>query len=681
VFWVSCRRSGALFDEGEDRQGGPRAVLLSHGAWRSRWGGDAAIVGRSVEVNSEPVMVVGVLPADLDVPLGIDAPELWLAKPYDARILESRDFWITQVVARLRSGSTVADAQRELDNLSAAAREQFPDLHGTTQFVATPLRTFWVGEVRGALLFLFACGVLVLLVACVNLGILVAARNSARGGELAVRRALGAAHTRLARSILAESMVLGVLGTVLGLLLSLLLENGVRALSPLELPRISGRWLDVHLVLFSSAVAITTGLVIAVAPIVRALRTAPAAVLRTRGSAESGRLSRFLVGAECAAVLTLLLAATLAGRGFLAVLATDPGFSAADRLVATVTLPTDMTWRADGGTERNFAFLEQARQRFIAMPGVESAGFVTNVPLTPASMGGVLYKRGEPLREAPTVDWEMAGAGYFEAAGIEVLQGRTFTSADMRAAPLVAIVNETLARRYFPRGDAIGSVITGESADGPWRTIIGIVADVKQQALGQPETRPQMYIHDQQGFATDVRKLVIRSRGDPLAQVDAVRAAIREVNPAVVVDEFRPMSSLIEESAADARFHALLLIIFAATSTVLGLAGVFGVVSDAVNRRRSEIALRMALGASRRTVLAAELLRGLQPVALGMVGGMLLTVIGVRVAGGLVAGLDTVDPATALSVAAGLLVVSVIAVIGPARRAASVPPADVLQGT
>jgi len=670
---------GRGFQEGEDRLGGPRVALLSREAWRSRYGGDRGVLGRTVEVNGQPVTIVGVLPRTVDVPLGGDPPEFWLAQPYSPYQLQNHDSWITEVVARLRPGATIEDLRAELNEYSADVRQRFPDTHSTISIVASPLREHWVGRVRGPLIFLFAGAVLVLLVACANLGILFAARTSARGGEIAVRRALGAGHRRLAVSILAESLLLGILGTSAGCLLAPLVAKALGTFSPVDLPRLDGSLVDLRFLGFAVAIALAAGIGVGVAPVLRALRTSPASVLRTRGAHRRVGLARALIAAESAIVLALLVAAVLAGRGFLDLMAVDPGFSPAGRLIADVAVPAGLTWRSPDGTVRNAAFFRQARQRIAALPGVEAAGFVTNLPLTPASWSGELWKFGETAGNAPGVDWEMAGVGYFDAAGIPVIEGRTFTADDRGDTPLVTVINETLARRYFPAGDAIGRMISGSGADGPWRRIIGIVADVRQQSLGQPETRPMMYIDDQQGFAADARKLVLAARGDPLSQVEAIRRTIRELEPGAIIDGIRPMSSLLDRSAAGARFHMLLLALFAILATVLGLAGIYAVVSDAVNQRRREIALRMALGAARPTVLAAELRRGLTPVLGGIVAGIGIAFAAARVTRGMIAGFDTIDPATVLLISAALLAVAALAVLAPARRASGLAPATVLE--
>lgn len=670
---------GRSFREGEDRAGAGPVALLSHGAWRARWGGDAGVVGRTIEVNGDAVTVIGVLPASLAVPLGGVEPVLWMARPYPPFLLESRDAWIGEVVARLRPGATRVDAQRELDAFMADVRERYPAQHAETRFVAEPLHDRWVGDVRGPLLFLLAGALLVLLVACVNLGILVAGRNAARHGEMAVRRALGAGHARLARSVLAECLVLGVSGTALGVGLALAAAGGIRALSPVELWRMDGSPVDMRFLGFAALMAVGAGLLVGVAPVVRAVRTAPGAVLRSRGRARAGRLGGILVVMECAAVVTLLMGAALATRGLSDLLSTDPGFVPAGRVMARVTLPRAFTWQVEGGSARNFAFFREAGRRVAEVPGVESAGFVTNPPLTPASWGGQLWLRGAPNPSPPRIDWEVAGAGYFEAAGIDGVAGRTFLPGDDADAPFVVVVNETLARLYLPEGGAVGTVITGESAEGPWRTVIGVVADVKQQALGQEETRPQMYIHDLQAYAWGERWLVYHAPGDALARLDGVRRAIREIEPGATVDLARPMTALVDRSAAAARFHSVLLRVFAAIAAVLGVAGVYGVVSDAVDRRRGEIAVRMALGAGRNRVLASELLRGLRPVVIGVMAGVAVGLAGARVARGTVAGLERVDPLLLTVLAASLLGVAVLAVLGPARRAASIAPAAVLR--
>jgi putative ABC transport system permease protein len=307
---------------------------------------------------------------------------------------------------------------------------------------------------------------------------------------------------------------------------------------------------------------------------------------------------------------------------------------------------------------------------------VEAAGVVTNLPLTPASWGGDLRIDGRPdVNAAPAlIDWEVAGPGYFAAAGIDVLDGRAFESQDRAGAPLVAIVNESLASRWFPAG-AIGERISGEGDGTPWRTIVGVVSDVRQQSLRQDEARPQMYIADGQSFPWPERKLVVAVQGsNPLAAVAAIRAAVTAAAPELAIDRVDPLDALVTASAASARFQTTLLGIFAVIALVLGLAGVFGVVSDSVERRTHEIAIRKALGATDRRVLFGELVRGVTPVAAGVVAGATVALAGAQIAASRVHDLAPPDALTFAAIAVTLLLVSAGAIAIPATRASRRDP-------
>lgn len=677
---------GRLLAPGEDEPGAAPVAVLDHAEWRARWDADPDVIGTTLPVNGQPTTIVGVLPPGFEVPLGGIRPILWIAqRPHGEAHLEDRTAWTTSVIGRLRPGASLADATAELDRYAADVAARYPTVHDDTEFVATGLREHWIGDVRGPLSFLFAAATLVLLVACLNLGILVAARNEERRREISVRRALGAGHARLARVIMTEVGLIAAAGTALGVALSFAVSGAVTALSPVALPR-STSPVDLRFILFAAGLAVAAALLVGALPLLRAVRRAPAEALRSRGTSGGGRRARgvaaTLVAVECAAVVALLAGAALTTRGLRELLDVDPGFDPEGRLLVELTLPQSYTYRSEGGAERNAAFFADAPRRIRALPGVEGAGFVTNPPLTPAGWSGRLWKRGEAADAGwePSIDWEVAGPGYFEAAGIPLVEGRAFAPSDNAEGTLVAIINETMARRYFAPGRALGAAVSGESESGPWRTVIGIVADVRQQSLGQPDTRPQMYVSDAQGFAWERRFLIVHaSAGDPLALVAPVRRTLHEFEPDLTIDVAGPMRELIGASAAPARFHATLLGLYAIVAALLGLAGVYGVVSDSVSRRTRDIAVRLALGADGGRILRYELGRGLLPVVLGTLAGCGLAVAGARAARGVIHGLGDPDGLTLAGVGLGLALVATLAVLLPAVRAMRVSPARALR--
>lgn len=700
---------GRAFTAADAEPGAPPVALLAHGAWERRFGGDPGVVGRTVRLNGEPHTVVGVLPERFEFELGTEEPEFWLPARWPAALEADREAHLLHVVGRLAPGADREAAAADLGRIARRLEAEHPETNGGRRFRATSLHEAMVGDVTPALRVLGLAALLVLLVACVNVSVLLLARGDRRREEIAIRRAMGATPGRVGRVVRTEGLLLAAAGAVPGVVLGLVGARVLTRLSPVHIPRLEAVRPDPALLGFVAVLCVAAGLLAGALPAARARRQGPGHLLGDRGSVgrPGGRfdLSRALVAAEAGLVLVLLSGAVLASRSLGKLLNVDPGFDPGGRVTLSVDLPPD-EYRSPEAMGR---FLERARRRAEAVPGVRRVGFVSNTPLDPASWWGPLHVRGRDIargEQQPVTDWEAASPGYFRAVGIPLLRGRAFRPEDDADAPAVAVINETMARRLWPDGDPIGAMISGISPEGPWRRVVGVVGDVKQQGLGS-ETRPHMYIHWAQ-VATGASSFQLvawtgedvgsaspddapgagagREAGTggagatPAAGVTgALRTAIRELDARAVVGPPRPLEELIRSSAARTRFHAVLLGTFGALALLLGLAGIYGVVSHWVGGRRREIGVRAALGAAPVRVLGLVLRQGLAPTAAGAVAGLLVVLLGGRVMEGLLFGVSPRDPITLAGVAAAVLSGAALAALLPAVRAMRLEPARVLR--
>lgn len=666
---------GPGLPEGANEPGSADVAVLSHSMWRNRFGADPDVVGRTLEINDRSIEVVGVLPADFEYPgLGLD-PGVWLPYPVDSRMAEDRGWWATEMIARIADGADAGRVAAEAERLGASAVERYPDDWSGYDLVTTPLQERLVGSVGAGLVLLLAAAGAVLLVACSNLAHLLLARTAERRRELALRIALGAGRLRVARPLLIEALILGIAGGFLGLLAAVWGADALVGASPVPMPRDGGVTVGPRLVLFTVGLSLLSGLLFALVPGLRATRIGYAA-MRTGGAGSAAGDHRFrsiLVAAESALVLTLLVAAALSLSSLETLLEVDPGFATENRLALTLNLPHDRYRQP----ESLHAFLTAMEERLAALPGVRAAGAISHLPMGEGQWGGRLFIEGRALgsgAEAPQTDWELASPGYFEAAGIPLLRGRPFEVTDEAGAANVTIVNETLAREYFPDGDVVGRRINGNSPEGPWRTVVGVVADVKQQGLAG-RTRPYMYLPSTQVMAWSQQDLVVWVEGDPQAALPTVQTALRDLEPDVAISNARPMEDLVHRSVAGPRFRMLLLGLFGALAVGLGAVGIYGVVAYAMSQRTRELGVRMALGAAPGSLVRTATLQGLRPVAAGMVLGLGGGIAAGRLMASSLYGVESTGPTTLLSAVLVLGAVATVAAWTPARRAARVDPA------
>ncbi|UCC71034.1 MAG: ABC transporter permease [Gemmatimonadota bacterium] len=669
---------GRFFYPEGDAAAGARNVVLSYRAWQSRFGGDPAVVGTVLNLNGEPHTVVGVAPAAFKYP---ETAELWV-RSYRYGVPEPpidlgedlsvvRDLGYFTVVGRVAEGVTLAQVRAEMDLLAVRLAEVGGG-DDVEPLLATPLHDELVGDVRPALILLLAAVAFVLLIACANVANLLLARATAREREIALRAALGARRTRLLRQLLTESLVLGLLGGGLGLLLAVWgVEALVRA-APGDVPRLSEIGVHGTALLFTLLVSLLTGGAFGLLPALQASKPDLHETLKEGGRAASQgrqrrRLSESLVVAEVALALVLLCGTGLLLKSLLRLQDVDPGFRPQNLLVMQLSLP-DTRYAEE---ERQAAFVRDVIARVDRLPGVSSAAMVLALPFsgTAATLRyGVEGQTADPDDDLAT-EYQVITPAYFRTMGIPLRQGRTFDERDGADGRGVAVINETFARRHWPGDDPVGRrILFGETP----LEIVGVVGDVRHFGYDRPP-RPEVYAP----FAWDswpFMALVVRAEVEPASLLDAVRAEVGAVDPDLPVYEVNTMEGVLSDSIRQRRFTVQLLALFAAVAVVLAVVGIYGVMSYSLNRRVHEMGIRLALGAERVEVLRLGMRWGLKLVSVGVLIGLVASLALTRLISSLLYGISTVDPAVYLGVAAVLIAAAALAAYIPARRAARLEP-------
>jgi putative ABC transport system permease protein len=659
----------------EQTPGKDRVVLLTHGLWQRRFGGDPKIVGRKITLSGNPFLVVGVLPEFHDVIRG-DA-EIW--KPLAIEPEIPRAAHMLSVFGRLKPGVTLARARTEMDTLAARLEQQYPNEntgHGVNVF---SLNEEIIGNVRPALLILLGAVGLVLLIACANVANLYLARTAQRRREISIRTALGAGSGRLARQLLTESLLLSLLGGGAGVLLAVWGVHAIVAANPGNLPRLEEIDLDQHVLGFALAISLLTGILFGIAPAWHAATNALAGALKEVGRGSTGATGRakargILVVAEVALALLLSIGAGLMVQSFDQLAGVNPGFRADHVLAVDVALTGPQYTKA----EARAAFFRDLQARARTLPGVLSVGATAALPLTGRDSGTNFVIEGRPplpYSQQPNTRFRPVTAGYFETMQIPLRAGRFIGAHDTETAPQVVVVNETFARQFWPNDSPVGKRIAF-SGEKTWIEIVGIAGDVKHYAL-DGETRPEMYYPYVQR-PQYVMSVVMRTSTPPEALAGAMRRQIIELDREQPVGSIRTLDDLLSRSVAQPRFYSFFLGIFSAVAMVLAAVGIYGVMSFSVGQRTHELGLRMALGASAGTVRGMVLREGLLfagvGVAIGIGGALALT----RVMGKLLYGIAPRDPVTYVS-ASLLLAVAAAACYIPARRATRVDPMAALR--
>ncbi|HEY9281941.1 MAG TPA: ABC transporter permease [Pyrinomonadaceae bacterium] len=667
----------------EDRPGATPAVILSHGFWQRRFGADPGIVGKQLTLNNQSFTVVGVTPAnfqfgpeaDVTVPMGLQAERFRL---------RGRDPGVG-VVARLRPGVSQQQAETELNLFAARLERQYPESNTGRRVLLTPLHESFVGNVRQPLLILLGAVGLVLLIACANVANLLLVRASARRKEMAVRVALGAGRVRVVRQLLTESVLLAALGGALGVLLAFWGTSLIISQVPDGIPRLHEAEVDAPVLVFTLAVSLLTGLLFGLAPALQASRPNLTEGLKEgeRGSSGRGqRLRGALVVCEVALTLALLAGAGLLIQSFRRVLQADPGFNARNLLTMQLSVNN-----ADGHQVANF--FEQLQREVRSLPGVRSVAVSNGLPLGGANQPSFIVEgrpRPEPGKEPAGIRYTVS-PDYFGTLGIELLKGRVFAAQDTPDTQPVVIIDEVLARQYFPDEDPLGKRLAQALPNAPSLEIVGVVRHVEHDSLdGQAPARAQFYLNFHQipaeRLPTQVRRinLLVRTEVDPSSLAPAVRGQVAALNKDQAVFNVRTMEQIVAQSVAPRRFSMLLLTVFAAVALVLAGVGIYGMMSYSVAQRTREIGVRMALGAKVSDVLKLVIGQGMKLVLFGLALGLVASVALTRTIKGLLFGVSANDPATYAVIAVLLALVALLACFVPARRATRVDPMIALRG-
>jgi len=662
---------GRSFTAEEDLPGKSNVVVLSHGMWQRRFGGDPGIVGRTVNLSGASMTIVGVMPAGFYFPSR--EAEYWTPIALNPSA-NNRGGHFLGVIARLKDGVSARMAAAEMETIAKRLAQQFPETNANESAEVIPLHENLVRNIRPALLTLLAAVGLVVLIACGNVANLLLVRASVRGKEIAIRTALGAGRGRLIRQMLVESCTLALTGGALGLLFAYAAIGPLQVLSAGSIPRVDDISIDARVLAFTLALSVVTGIAFGLVPAWQALRASLNEVLKEGGrtSVTSGGhwLRNTLVVAEVAISLVLLVGASLLLRSFSRLTSVDPGFRAENVLSFRVALPQNAY--PDG--PHRIAFFKNLVERLEGLPQVSSAAIVQTLPMRGSYVLRVTVqgRPAPPPGEEPSATYRTISPGYFEAMSIPLLRGRAFTERDIAGAPLVAMVDEAFVRRHFPNQDPMGQRIDiGNGSDGP-AEIVGVVGNVHHNGL-DATAEPTMYApYPQDVFS--VMWVVARTPGDPLQLAGPVRGVLRDLDPVLTAFTMAPLANVISESVAQPRFTMLLLSLFALVALFLAAVGLFGVLSYMVSQRIPEIGVRMALGAGRgdllRMVVGHGMRLALAGVAIGVVGALALA----RTVSAMLFEVTPFDPASYAATAAVLLVTAALACYVPARRALRVDP-------
>jgi len=674
---------GRTFGEDEDRVGAPRVVVVSHGLWQRHFGGEPGIVGRMLDVDGTAMTVIGVMPPAFRYPREAD---LWTPLvPVIPEIVEKANVGWAVLIGRLAPGVPIVQARPEVDAITAAGlREEAPS-SPQLKVVLTPLADEWFGPSRRALWVLLGAVLLVLLLACANVSALLLARAATRQREIAVRVALGASRPRLVRQLLVEASLIALAGGLAGTLIATWGLDGLLALVPAEVPRLEDAAIDSRVLAFALGLTAVTALGAGLVPALIASKTSLTEVLaegaRSAGpAARQARARAVLVAAEAAVALVLLAGAGLLTRTFQNLRTLDLGFD-----------PRNVLTLAISGSRGKYDKVEERRhlyrtlvERIDALPGVQASAAVFQRPLWGhVGLDWRFTLEGQSEAEAernPTLNLQIVTPAFFETMRMPVRRGRTFTDRDTAGVPPVVVISEVLARRCWPGQDAIGKHLKVPMPTAPytptWMTVVGVVAEARYRELQTARLDFYMsYLQSDEGL----QHLVVRTAGDPLALIPAVRAAVRSVDRELILTDVTSMASLVNVALGGARFAMQLLSGFAVVALLMAALGIYGVVAFVVSRRTREVGIRMALGARAADVLRLVLRQGMAPVLAGLAVGLGGALALGRLSSALLFGVPPHDPVTLAAAAAVLTAAALLACALPARRAARIDPAQALR--
>ena len=671
---------GRGFVAGEDETGAERVAVVNHSIWVRKFGSDPNFVGKKLTLNGEVFTVAGILPPSFDFPVDPDRNEVWLPANTFTGFSRERSNFSFFAVGRMKKGVDVAAAQSEMKTIAKRLAEQYPDAEGQRSAVVRPLREVVTENLRPVLLVLFGAVGLVLLIACANVVNLLLARGAARMKEISLRTALGAGRSRLLRQMLTETMVLWMGAGVVGLLLGAAGLKAALAAMRLETPPGIQVGIDGWVLLFTFVVTGVAGVATGLAPALQFSRGDLEQALkeggRTAGEGKGAtRLRGGLLVAQVAMSVVLLAGSALMVRTIAELTGVRPGFDAKNLLTLEYRLPP--AEYPEGRQQWNFH--EQVAERVRHLPGVREASIALGIPFT-GNIGTdpvvLLDRAAPPAGQEPVAKTNLVDAHYFETLRIPLIEGRTFGESDGSDTPRVAVINRTMAERFWNRASALGRQIELLDEKKP-ATIVGVVGDVKEESLDE-KAQPEIYFAYAQApyrFAT----LIVRTEGDPMSFAGAVRDAVWSVDRNQPMWKVKSMEAVMKNSVGDRRALAYLLSIYAGLATFLAAVGIYGVLSYSVNRRMREIGVRMALGAQARATLGLIVGQGMKSVGLGLGVGLAATIALTRTLAGLLYGVGANDPATIGGAVLVLGLAGLLACWIPAQRAARVDPMIVLR--
>jgi putative ABC transport system permease protein len=678
---------GRTFDPNEDRPGSEHVAVISYGLWRQRFGADPKVLGQTITLDGESFVVIGVMPEWFDFPEGraMPAPLQFRPKPqlWTPLVLDEtdRNTFNLCVIGRLKQGVTLSQAQSDLSAIASRIDQQYRGSLGLGIDVI-PLQQQMVGDVRITLLILVGAVAIVLLIACANVANLLLSNSVRRRKELAIRAAIGAGRGRLIRQMITESVLLALMGGILGLILASWGINILLVINPGNIPRLEGVGLDIKVLAFTFTISLLAGIFCALVPTLQVTKTDLAALLKgeQRGATKGVQVTRIrhlLVVSQVGLALALLIGASLLIKSLLLLNQVELGFKP-DNVLSLLVDPPEFKYPGD---PPKIEFFTRILHRIENLPDIKAAGIVTNLPLSGAAMSVSFEIDGRPVassHEAPRADYTRVSRGFFAAMGIPLLKGRTFTEMDNDRSPGVVVINETMAKRHWADQDPLGkSLFLTRRGKRVRREIVGVAGDVRRASLSDMP-RPEMYIpytQEPQAFTF----LVVQTSSNPLDVVSAVASQIQAVDPDHPISQVRSMPQVIAESEIRRTFIMLLLNIFAWLALVLALIGVYGVIAHSVTLRRPEIGIRMALGARRADIFTMVLKQGLLLTLIGILIGFGIALGLTRVMESLLYQIGTRDPETFLISSIALVLTALPAICIPAYKASRLDPVAALK--
>jgi putative ABC transport system permease protein len=671
---------GRFFLPEENQPGRDDVVVISDALWRSHYGSDPRLLEKTIVLDGRSLRVIGILPPGFKYP---DNTDLWMPIVFTPDDLSSRGGRVLGVIGRLKPGIQPQQAQAEMDTIAAALQKQYPDYYDKTSgwgITAVPTKVQILGDITPALMILLGASAFVLLIACANVANLSLARSNSRQKEIALRTALGAGRTRIVRQLLTESLMLSLMGGGLGVLLAFFLVRLPAALRFEGIPRINEIAVDGRVLVFTLVISLLTGVLFGLAPALQVSKPQLGEFLQESSRGSSGgsrrrRLRNILVVIEIALALVLVICASLLIKSLARIQDVDPGFRTENVLTMQLSLSSSIYRDATQITN----FYNQLLEQIGSLPQVKAAGAVTRLPLSGRKSDRSFLIEGRP--DTYNAEWRLVSPNYFEALGNPIVKGRAFTQQDTQAVQSVAVINETMARRFWPDEDALGKRIrvTGPAALVPWLLIIGVVKDVKHYGL-DAAAKPEMYFSYNQNPWPNAAQLartlsiVARTSSDPASIVSAMRSRVWMIDKYQPVYNIKTMNEVLAGSLAPRRFNMVLLTIFASVALLLATVGIYGIMAYSVSQRTHEIGIRMALGAQQSVLMKMVLKQGVYIALIGIVIGVGLAYALTRIISSLLFGVSATDLTIFAATSVLLTAVALVASFIPARRAMKVDP-------